>query len=520
MATITPASYKLCYSSNIQTLFELLRKAPDTHGAGHTDAINKTLTALGMTLKCWKTPTGFYNVLKYAKSPLVSLYSAQTVSQQLAQDAKTVADTDTSPHDPETIQGRGLFRSVVINDAGDIVSFSPPKTITFNGAEDTPVLDADEVRLSQFVVEEFVEGTMINLFYNPNITAGSGSEANAAAGWEVSTKGVVGGAIVVPGSNKRNQRPPPATDEYAATTTFRSIFLDACLKNGIDFNNLDTKYSYSLVLQHPENPLITHLKTPRVYLIAMYAIDNTTLTVTRCARSSIDWKSIGFKLPREYSVKKGSTFSDIRNQYANPAGLSPYRIMGCMMHSVIGGEGWSFKLRNPSYEVAKHTPCELGKRMMFEYCNLRHTRDIPAHLAAYPDDAVKFDEFKLQIHVYTKLLYSSYVECFISKKQPLIDYAVNLRTHMYRMHNEIYKARRTAAASAVGTSAGRGSGLKLQDAIQYVNVVMTPTDLFYAITYCDKSPQTQTPPPTTTATATATPTTPQYPNDKPKHNII
>ena len=73
MATITPASYKLCYSSNIQTLFGLLRKTPDTNGAGHTDAINKTLTALGMTLKCWKTPTGFYNVLKYAKSPLVSL---------------------------------------------------------------------------------------------------------------------------------------------------------------------------------------------------------------------------------------------------------------------------------------------------------------------------------------------------------------------------------------------------------------------------------------------------------------
>jgi hypothetical protein len=488
MATITPASYKLCYSSNIQTLFELLRKTPDTNGAGHTDAINKTLTALGMTLKCWKTPTGFYNVLKYAKSPLVSLYSAQSVAQQLAQDAKT----------QETIQGRGLFRSVVINDAGDIVSFSPPKTVTFNGAEDTPVLDADEIRLSQFIVEEFVEGTMINLFYNPNIAAGSGSEANATAGWELSTKGVVGGAIVVPGSNKRNQRPPPATEASAATTTFRSIFLDACLKTGIDFNKLDTKYSYSLVLQHPENPLITHIKSPRVYLIALYTIDNATLTVTRCARSSIDWKSLGFNIPREYSVKKGSSFSDIRNQYANPAGLSPYRIMGCMMHSVIGGEGWSFKMRNPSYEVAKHTPCELGKRVMFEYCNLRHTRDIPAHLAAYPDDAVKFDEFKLQIHAYTKLLYSSYVECFISKKQPLIDYAVNLRTHMYRMHNEIYKVRRTAAAaSAVGTSAsastsvGRGSGLKLQDAIQYVNVVMTPTDLFYAITYSDKIPQPQ-----------------------------
>ena len=496
MAIITPASYKLCYSSNIQTLFELLRKTPDTQGAGHTDAINKSLTALGMTLKCWKTPTGFYNVLKYAKSPLVSLYSAQTVSQQLAQDAKTAADmdADTPPHDPETIQGRGLFRSVVINDAGDIVSFSPPKTVTFNGAEDTPVLDADENRLSQFIVEEFVEGTMINLFYNPNITTGS----NASAGWEMSTKGVVGGAIVVPGSSKRNQRPLPATDALNNTnntTTFRSIFLDACLKTGIVFNKLDTKYSYSLVLQHPENPLIAHIKSPRVYLIALYTIDNTTLTVTRCARSSIDWKSLGFNIPREYSVKNGSTFSDIRNQYANPAGLSPYRIMGCMMHSVIGGEGWSFKMRNPSYEVAKHTPCELGKRMMFEYCNLRRTRDIPAHLVAYPDDAAKFDEFKLQIHEYTKLLYSSYVECFISKKQPLIDYAVNLRTHMYRMHNEIYKVRRaastigTASASASASAAGRGggSGLKLQDAMQYVNIIMTPTDLFYAITYSDKS---------------------------------
>ena len=272
--------------------------------------------------------------------------------------------------------------------------------------------------------------------------------------------------------------------------------MDACIKNGIEFDTLDQRYCYSLVLQHPDNPLVCSIQDPKLYLIAVYSIDNSTLTVTRHPRSVIDWKSIGFKLPRDYmSGLSDPVFHGIRNRYANPNGVTPYRIMGVVINAA-GGAGWSFKLRNPAYESAKHAPLESNKRILYEYCNLRRTHDISAHLKMYPEDEPKFTEFRDKIISFTKLLYSSYIECFVAKKQPLIDYGGYLRPHMYRMHTDIYKVRRTADALTTtatsspasdiittGTTKARGGirGLKFQDAVQYVNLMMSPSELFHSL---------------------------------------
>jgi len=515
MTQSTASNYKLCYSSNIQKLFESLRKQnanANANANSEGDVILKTevteaLNAVEMTLKRWKTPTGFYTVLKYVKSPLQTMYSAQNVTQQLAQDL-VYADPDAGPAPTipnATIQGRGLFRSVIINDVGNIVAFSPPKTITFNQLADSPTLEQSLSLTPAFEMEEFVEGTMINLFYNPNVTenATSSSAAQIISGWEMSTKGAVGGSIFVPAPNPNASKikvVPEKPEELSASAekahkdTFRGLFLDACIETGIEFDRLDTRYCYSLVLQHPKNPLICHITKPRVYLIAVYSIDNDTLTVTRHPRSAINWKSIGFNIPRSYdrltiaatttttttTAAESTSFQAVRTRYADPSGSTPYRIMG-LVFNARNGAGWSFKLRNPTYETAKRTPSECGKRQLFEYCNLRRTHDISMHLKQFPDDDAAFKGFQSRIVAYTQLLYSSYIECFITKKQPLIDYAAHLRTHMYRIHNDIYKPRKLAAALTASADTKLKVGVKFQDAVQYVNLVMSPTELFHAL---------------------------------------
>ena len=494
---MTSVDYKLCYSSDIQTLFGLLRKK--TGELGNDEAIKTSLSALGMTLKCWKTPTGYYRVLKYMRSPLQMMYSAQTVAQQLTyQQQQQHSDHIVSA---ATIQGRGLYRSVVINDVGNVVAFSPPKTITCNDVSDIAALDSLSVAdfsTTFSSVEEFVEGTMITLFYNSSI------DTSIMCGWEISTKGVVGGGIFVPKPNANanaNKHAESSSDESPSTRTptqttaqvsekhtFRALFLDACIKNGIEFDTLDQRYCYSLVLQHPDNPLVCSIRDPKLYLIAVYSIDNSTLTVTRHPRSVIDWKSIGFKLPRDYmSGLSDPAFHGIRNRYANPNGVTPYRVMGVVINAA-GGAGWSFKLRNPAYESAKHAPLESNKRLLYEYCNLRRTHDITAHLKMYPEDEPKFTEFRDKIISFTKLLYASYIECFVAKKQPLIDYGSYLRPHMYRMHTDIYKVRRTADAVTANVKnatetirTGGNRGLKFQDAIQYVNLMMSPSELYHSL---------------------------------------
>ena len=56
----------------------------------------------------------------------------------------------------------GLFRSVILHN-DKIISFSPPKSID----NETFLADAFDSKTT-YLIEEFVEGTMINMFYDKN----------------------------------------------------------------------------------------------------------------------------------------------------------------------------------------------------------------------------------------------------------------------------------------------------------------------------------------------------------------
>jgi hypothetical protein len=64
----------------------------------------------------------------------------------------------------DLISSYGLCRSVIININGDIVGFAPPKTI---GADF--FIKTYNEKSEGIVAEEFVEGTMINVFFDKSI---------------------------------------------------------------------------------------------------------------------------------------------------------------------------------------------------------------------------------------------------------------------------------------------------------------------------------------------------------------
>jgi len=127
----------------------------------------------------------------------------------------------------------GIYRSVVYKGT-KLVCFSPPNSIPyplFIDQHPTPTM------------EEFVEGTMVNAFYDTK--------------WILCTKSSVG-------ANCRF---------HDAAPTFRQMFLEA-------FPNLDLlnpDYVYSFVLKHPLNRIVEHVLTPQVYLVAMYHIVGDTV---------------------------------------------------------------------------------------------------------------------------------------------------------------------------------------------------------------------------------------------------
>ena len=77
----------------------------------------------------------------------------------------------------DLISTYGKYRSVIINEAGAVVGFAPPKSIAAEIFIAThPVVNEN------MVAEEFVEGTMLNVFFNAGV-------------WEVATKQTIGANV-------------------------------------------------------------------------------------------------------------------------------------------------------------------------------------------------------------------------------------------------------------------------------------------------------------------------------------
>jgi hypothetical protein len=485
--------YKLCYSSDIQTLFGMLRK----NGYEKSPDVATLLNTLSMTMKKWKAPTGFYYVLKYSKNVFQPMYIGEggCVGDQVP------ACVSAPDHSAEAIiQGRGLFRSVVIDRNGNIVSYSPAKTLRCNDTADFNALygvNRDEFLKSFSHIEEFVEGTMIHLFRAPSSSSAVALDADelAKTGWEISTKGVVGGEVFVPA--------PTGETSVDKKVTFRTLFFEACAANKIDLSTLDTKYSYSLVLQHPKNPMIAPIVAARLYYIAAYTVDNVTLTVARHPRNVVDHKSIGFNVPRNYDTDLGvdnnnHAFFQIHARYANSSCMTPYRVMGVVFHSAKNA-GWSFKLRNPAYEAAKKIPMGPQTRMFYMYCSLRRTREIKQHLALFPEDTAAFTEYNNSFTSFANLVHSKYIECFVLKQKQLGHYSTHIKNILHGLHTDIYLDRKNdlVAATARGEEVPYKIKVTYNDVLHYITTLVSPLDIFTSINWSKQQQQQQQP--TTTA---------------------
>jgi hypothetical protein len=486
--------YKLCYSSDIQTLITMLRKNSfDEKEPGTVTLLN----GLSMSVKKWKAPTGFYYTVKYTKNVFQPMYLSEMacIPQQLEQDQPDITRNVKKLTGSEaTIQGRGLFRSVVFDHEGKLVSFSPAKTLRCNDVSDFNALQS--LSSNDFFgafshIEEFVEGTMIHLFRatDAGSTVAENADVLSLSGWEISTKGVVGGGVFVPSPCATTGTGGDGTDSKTRPT-FRTLFIDACIANKIDLYTLDKNYAYSLVLQHPKNPLIAPIVSPRVYYIAAYTVDNTTLTVSRHPRSAVDWKGAGFNVPRNYAIGLvDPPFISLQMKYVHQAGITPYRVMGVMFHS-SRHSGWSFKLRNPAYENAKKTPIDGDARLFYMYCSLRRSREIKHHLSLFPEDTESFAKFNDRICEFAKFLHKIYIDCIILKTA---SHALcgnkYVKAIIHGIHNDIYRARKSYAASqkAVASSDADNtsnpvpsSKITFSDVLHYITNVVSPIDLFYS----------------------------------------
>ena len=133
----------------------------------------------------------------------------------------------------DLIPSYGLCRSVVVNACNKVVAFAPPKSIVSE-----QFIQKYSETTTGVVAEEFIEGTMINVFWDGSV--------GVDGGWEISTRNTVG-----------------ATSSFykgPRARTFREMFLEAAKENDLILDNLEKDKCYSFVVQHPENRIVVPFK--------------------------------------------------------------------------------------------------------------------------------------------------------------------------------------------------------------------------------------------------------------------
>ena len=317
--------------------------------------------------KQWRKNEKIYDILKYDKS-LLSYDLIKTI---------------------------GKFRSVIFSD-DKLIGFSPPKAINSS-------IFMEKYYESECIAEEFIEGTMINVFYDDEINK-----------WEIASKSSVGGNVTF----------------FKDQPTFCELFEDICSENNIDLNNFNKEYCYSFVIQHPKNRFVIPIIEKKLYLIACYKIDKENYKIIEVPKYNLNMENI--LLPQ---VSYFTSYTELSNIFAS-MNTDP-NIMGVVIYHKDGART---KLRNPNYEYIKQLRGN-NIKLQYQYLCLRKIDKVKEYLYYFPENRKRLRVFRKQIHKFTENLHSNYIKCYIKKEKLLKEFPLQFRIHMYNLHQKYLEMR-------------------------------------------------------------------------------
>ena len=323
----------------------------------------------------------------------------------------------------------GLFRSIIFSN-GEINVFSPPKSIKFNEF-------VSRYQLNECYGEEIIEGTMVNVFYD-----------KTADLWTMATKTSVGGKLRY----------------FQDQENFDILFEQVCSAVELDLNNLDKQYTYSFVMQHPNNRFVLPINQMRLYLIAIYKIDDVVVReIPREKYNDLNLDDVFKKLWFPYRFYIDS----YENLYNNFGSMNcDINYVGVMIKTITGVRS---KIVNPAYKYIKDLRGNHSK-LQFQYLSLRRDDRVKEYLKFYPEASKKFNEFRKHLHLFTNNLYQNYVSCYIKHEKPLMEFSPKFRTHMYNLHQHYLSIKEDKGY------------IHKYSVIEYVNK-LEPSLLMYSLNY-------------------------------------
>jgi hypothetical protein len=241
------------------------------------------------------------------------------------------------------------FRSSIYKE-DRLVCASPSKSIPFD--------EFTKIPIEECTIEPFVEGIMINVFYDEE--------------WKIATKSNVG-----------------ANCTFDSNRTFAELYEECKNSVGLSYDNLNKNLTYSFVIQHPDHQIVTPVTKATLTCVAMFHGTDELLA---------------------------DIFPPARFHFSSYEEASRIAQKGPCKGLIFKHKGVRSKVRNTEH----HSIESLKENSPFPYrylllrCNLLKYKE---YLSYFPKDEEKGIKIEASIQTLTMNLYSAYRNCFVLKKE-------------------------------------------------------------------------------------------------------
>ena len=331
-----------------------------------------------------------------------------------------------------------MYRSVVLSHPEKkLLCFSPPKSIDYcSFTEKYPQIT------NTIVISEKIEGVMINLFFD-----------HRAKLWQIATKSAIGGNYKYHSLSDNNPlclstlffKHPQydiVTRKIGKTqTTFLDMFFDAlCIDRNKPLDStswiqdLYKEYSYSFVLQHPENNIGIPVKSPKLYLVAVYEIsENRAIQIPSYVYESwpifLNIHGI-IDFPQKY---ESYDYETLEKRYCS--NYTNYNGVGLVLWNYETGERSC--LQNPRYKdnitIRKTIP-----NLHYQYLCLRRIDKVGDFLKYFPKYKKNIRFFEKYYDDFVKTLHQAYLDVYVHKKIRCGDVNSQFIVHIEYLHRDVY----------------------------------------------------------------------------------
>jgi hypothetical protein len=244
------------------------------------------------------------------------------------------------------------------------------------------------------------------------------------------------------------------------------------LNDLIMLQDFDKNYSYSFVLQHPDNHIVLPISEPKAYLVAVYYIGSETNIVTPI--SAIEYEGWDFIQPFVGIINfpkrvnhEFTTYSEYKSKYCSVQNEYS-QCLGIMFTNIETGIRAS--MHNPTYETMKILRGN-NPNIQYQYLCLRKTQKVKEFLSYFYQYKNLFFNFYTDCTNFINNLHTSYVTYYVKKQK--VQISKKYFPHIYKIHHNIYLP-----------SLARGEPIIIRRrVVQEYFDSLEPKEMLYSLTY-------------------------------------